>query len=506
MEQIQNEKKILNHLVGDLSQAVVEGSAILPAGMPEMARILMVTPYAEVASAEPDQGRVAVEGNLTLLICYLCADGLTHSFESTSVFRSTVEVEGAQPGMGCVVEALPSAVEYTLGSGRDLSVHAIVDLCCVLEEDVPLLALAFEDAPQNMSALPAEAHFTRSARRMSLTGEIQGSVPIPSGIAPVERVLFASGFAEIKRTMFDGETLGIEGELKLNVLYSTGEDSAPVSQIYGSLEFSEVVPADGVDGDIEVRAQVGRIQCTLDDAGEALEISALCKMAVSCRRRFGFVGIKDAYAEHCRTDLEYQRINTMDKCLMKTGTNAVWERMQLGEEAVPARILCCNLTPGVCRAYDQGGMLVMEGMLGCQVVYVGYDGAINTVSGEVPVRLEEPAMDLAGATQLTAQIWADQVQAVPAGDEVEVRALVQYRCDGYRPAAMDLVTVIRQDEEEAAERTPSGIIVYFIQPGDTLWDVAKRYRINQDVILAQNPGVEDQLVAGQKLLLISRPV
>ena len=46
MEQIQNEKKILNHLVGDLSQAVVEGSAILPAGMPEMARILMVTPYA----------------------------------------------------------------------------------------------------------------------------------------------------------------------------------------------------------------------------------------------------------------------------------------------------------------------------------------------------------------------------------------------------------------------------------------------------------------------------
>ena len=116
MEQIQNEKKILNHLVGDLSQAVVEGSAILPAGMPEMARILMVTPYAEVASAEPDQGRVAVEGNLTLLICYLCADGLTHSFESTSVFRSTVEVEGAQPGMGCVVEALPSAVEYTLGS------------------------------------------------------------------------------------------------------------------------------------------------------------------------------------------------------------------------------------------------------------------------------------------------------------------------------------------------------------------------------------------------------
>ena len=87
MEQIQNEKKILNHLVGDLSQAVVEGSAILPAGMPEMARILMVTPYAEVASAEPDQGRVAVEGNLTLLICYLCADGLTHSFESTSVFR-----------------------------------------------------------------------------------------------------------------------------------------------------------------------------------------------------------------------------------------------------------------------------------------------------------------------------------------------------------------------------------------------------------------------------------
>ena len=47
-----------------------------------------------------------------------------------------------------------------------------------------------------------------------------------------------------------------------------------------------------------------------------------------------------------------------------------------------------------------------------------------------------------------------------------------------------------------------GIIIYYADGKETLWDVAKKFRVAPDTIRNATP--EDTIVKGQKLILISR--
>ncbi|MDL2225460.1 DUF3794 domain-containing protein [Eubacteriales bacterium OttesenSCG-928-M02] len=503
MEQYENERRIQNVLLNDTSQELVEGEVILPVGKPEMARILTVLPRVEAYGWEVDSGRLTVEGSLTLLVCYLCSDGLPHSFESTSSYRHTKEIPGAMPGMRTTPVVLPSHVEYVLEDGRSLRVKATIDFGTPVEDEMPLTALPFDEVEADTSAQPLELQFSKTVARMSLTGEIEGNVPVPGGIAPMDRILSCTGYPGIKRTVFDGETLSIEGEVKLNIVYATGEETAPIAQLYTSLDFDEMVAADDMDGEILVTAQVKKIYALLDEMGDSIAISAQYGMEISCKRKFSFTGIKDAYSALYDTQLETQGLTLTEKALHKEGNNALRERMEFDDAPAPARILASVILPSFCRAYESGGILAIEGVMSCQVAYISFDGVIQTAIGKIPIRMEEPGIEVDPGMELFAQVGAEQVQAVPAGNEVEVRALLQYQLEGYHRHEVTLVQDIVALSEEIVRE--SGILIYFAQRGDTLWNVAKHYRMDVEAIRAQNPGVEDALVPGQRLVLVCRP-
>ena len=60
-------------------------------------------------------------------------------------------------------------------------------------------------------------------------------------------------------------------------------------------------------------------------------------------------------------------------------------------------------------------------------------------------------------------------------------------------------------EEEAAPSPMAGAVIYMVQPGDTLWKIAKRYRTTVENILAVNEIENPDLIyPGQKLLIIKQ--
>ncbi len=60
-----------------------------------------------------------------------------------------------------------------------------------------------------------------------------------------------------------------------------------------------------------------------------------------------------------------------------------------------------------------------------------------------------------------------------------------------------LVTRVSAQPADAPE---PGILLYFSQPGESLWDIAKRYRVSCDSLRAMNPGLDDDGQAHHVLL------
>ena len=46
---------------------------------------------------------------------------------------------------------------------------------------------------------------------------------------------------------------------------------------------------------------------------------------------------------------------------------------------------------------------------------------------------------------------------------------------------------------------PAGAVLYYPEPGQTLWDVARRYRISEEALRARNPDGKAPLLVYRRL-------
>ena len=52
--------------------------------------------------------------------------------------------------------------------------------------------------------------------------------------------------------------------------------------------------------------------------------------------------------------------------------------------------------------------------------------------------------------------------------------------------------------------TTEDVVLYYTQPGEKLWDVARRYRVPVEGIRALNPGMQGELQPGQGVVVWRR--
>ena len=90
----------------------------------------------------------------------------------------------------------------------------------------------------------------------------------------------------------------------------------------------------------------------------------------------------------------------------------------------------------------------------------------------------------AGITNNGAQITANSALFVKALKDKEINILTDFE--------------IEKDEET---RTRPLMVVYFARPGDTVWDIAKKYRTRPDAIKSANNLETEKIEKGKRLLI-----
>ena len=87
------------------------------------------------------------------------------------------------------------------------------------------------------------------------------------------------------------------------------------------------------------------------------------------------------------------------------------------------------------------------------------------------------------------------------GDRVEFRCALHLSAEGVRQTA---VRVLTGAESVPEGESAKGICLYYPQAGEGVWEIAKRYRMPQDAILALNPRLADQKPGGAPVLVYRR--
>ena len=123
-----------------------------------------------------------------------------------------------------------------------------------------------------------------------------------------------------------------------------------------------------------------------------------------------------------------------------------------------------------------------------------------TVFQEEPFRLTFAA-ESAPEDFLTLTVGEVDVSAITS-DRVEMKYILHLRGSGLETQEASLAT---EAERVEAEPPSESLILYFTQPGEETWDIARRYRLPRAQLMEMNPGLENaEPTPGQSVVVWHR--
>jgi len=488
------------------SQIVVEGEVTLPGSLRETTHVLHASAMAVVENAEAMQDRVTIGGRV--VFCVLYTQGEAHrvdSIEATADFTHLCELAGVIPRADVYAVAQVEHVDATVQNGR-MSLRAIVRLCARALTCEPVEAISGIGIP-GAQTKTAQVKLRRTVSRGSADVLLREEFDLPADLA-IHDTLGAWARATFEDTAGGQGRIGLSGEVTIEAIHASDMPGKPLIMTRHTVPVSQSVEISGESGDLLdgciVVKDVAVASQDMGDGERTLRAEVLLGLTAWSDREETAEVLIDAYT----TSGDDLRL-TSTPMTIRTGDNRMHAAesgkasLLLPEGAAPVRtMLAAFATPVMTSFSQQGSRLVTEGVMEATLIYLSDDGA-----APVSARVEAPfrtAFAANAAQEDILTLTAANVEAVPVtSDRVELRYILHADVEGIQGESIALVT---DAAAIPAAPTTSDIVLYFTQPGEGAWDIARRYRIPESELRTLNPDLQGEPKTGQGVVVWRRNV
>ena len=149
----------------------------------------------------------------------------------------------------------------------------------------------------------------------------------------------------------------------------------------------------------------------------------------------------------------------------------------------------------------------MEGVVEIEILYqkFGEEKGFESIREELPFR---QGLDLDVKGEVYGDVWANiqhMDYQVLNPHEIELKIMLGIQCQLFKPIVFTIINDIEELTEIMEEESKEArISVYFKQPDDSLWEIAKRYRITIEDILYQNEIANSENIPDYTPIIISK--
>lgn len=496
----------MERLVGRVNaQALVEGEVAPPASSPPMASVLSVDGQVVMGSAEALDGRLMMDGSVTLFVLYVATDGGLCGFESSSAFKHTMEMPPAEPGMSVSAQATLPELRFSLLDERRISVSANVDITCKVTMMDEVMALKDVDGIGDLQTKTRTLLLPENRHLGGMSMQLREDMRLPQGLPPIREVFHSRAIARVKNTMMEENRVVVEGELKVVTLYLSDDDSPSLQQVAHTLPFSQMMSADTLGDNLS--AYVTGVDLytanTQSEDHALLNIEATLRVELHNLSMAPVTVMEDAYSPSMPIEVETQSVSLMSPAASANARNTLRESLGIPEGAPPvihavlgsARAAVTCLTPRI-------GQLSIDGVIFASVIYACREERLHSFSQEFPFHCDIDMPGLDDDMDAEAEAAVESVYVSGSGDALDLKISLDCSARGYHFSSHPVVVGIRESNTAAPI---DGLIIYFATPGEKIWDIAKKFRTTLSDMTRLNPDLGETVgPGGRKLLLYMR--
>jgi hypothetical protein len=467
---------------------------IVPDLFPDMAHIADAAGQACVKETALRDDRLDLTGIARVGILYMPEDGSgLRKLEVTIPFNHVFD--GRFPaGSEVHCEARLLDAEARTVNPRKVSVLARLSIHAVVYAPAELSVPAETDEECEIKRQVCSAYMPVAVKSRSFT--INEGVEISASRPPIEDIVTASTRVEVTDVKTVGSKAVFKGAATVGILYLSG--GVPVKSEH-EISLSQIMDIDGLDDDSFVDLDLKVTGAELDFGGlsgsdgrnvsVALHIEA---QAVAYAER-KIEAITDLYSTTGRLRPVMEPLNLTELTERSVRRQAVREILEVDADIrsiIDSRVIL-------------GPMIRLEsGEVGCEayagLLCVGEGGELHSVNQKLAVAA---GIGDEGAS-VTVRL-AGEITAAPSSGGIELRFAVDFTSVLTKPARLMTVGSVHEEDETERPRQPS-VVLRRCQPGEGLWEIAKRYHTTVGDLCLAN-GLDDcEETPNGKLLLIPK--
>ncbi|MDW2798686.1 DUF3794 domain-containing protein [Clostridium boliviensis] len=500
------------------SQITLDDDFIVPDSMDDVEQIILSSGEITIDSVKNQAERVAVRGKMDFTILYRGTEGGLCTLGGSINFEEPINVPGLEEKdfvqISCELEDLNAGII----NSRKSSVKAIITLQVKVETANDVEAAievdtkpASGDTP-NVETLRKNVDVATIALRHKDTFRIKDSISLSGNKPNIDHILWSElKLRGVTTRPVDGKMM-LDGDLMVFIIYQGEGENAPIQWIEESIPFSGEIEVSDVTEDmvpvVMVRLVHKDIEAKPDADGEMREadVDAVLELDMKLYKEEDMELLNDLYSTN--RDLGLQTGEAcFDKILTKNMSKCkIVEKITLDYADRILQICHSEGTVKIDETEVKEDGLHVEGVLEIKILYMTSDDTqpIQCAVEDIPFHflIEAPGINQDTICQLNSSL--EQLSAVMmGGGSIEVKATISLDLLALQPVCEQIITGVTDSPMDFnnLQKLP-GIVGYIVQPGDSLWKIAKKFHTTVDTIMTTN-GLTDSIVKpGDRLILV----
>lgn len=496
------------------TQVTLDDDFIVPDTMSDMAEVILDSGIIQLEPVKVQRERITVRGKLDFHVLYRKEEGGLQALGGSIPFEEAINVPDLDEKDYVSVSWQLEDLNTEMIHSRKLGIKAIVTLEAKAE------SLYDTEAAVDVRGADDEIHLQVRRERIPAaaivlrrkdTYRLKQDITLPGSKPVIERMLWTEmKLAGCQAKPLDGQ-IHLEGTLMVFALYEGGE-SGMVQWVEESIPFSGEVEMQGATADMIPVIGLKLIHRDLEEKpdydGEMRELSvdAVIELDVRLYEEQELELLQDLYATNREIVLDTGEA-VFDRILTRNfGKCRVAEKVEM--ETDPRVLQICHSSGSV----KLDGMevrenaLAVDGVLEVKLLYLTDEDArpVQAATRLVPFHYEAETPGITEDSIWYLEPGLEQLTAVMAGGgQAELRGVITLDLFVLQPETRQIIlqAQVHPVDTEKMKAMP-GIVGYLVQPGDSLWDVAKRFHTTEKSILEANELTGDAIKAGDCLILV----
>ncbi|MGD9569990.1 MAG: SPOCS domain-containing protein [Sedimentibacter sp.] len=505
----------INEIIDSIStEVLLENEFTLADGAPDIEKVISTEGKVKINNAEVNEDAVKVDGTLTYNIIYRSNDEevMVSSASDKIYFTEEIPFEGAMEGMKAQVEAYIDYIDAEQQSERSYLVKAVVLLDTDVANSHPVNFVSNLESDGTFQAKTKNIAYTDQVSVLSEEVNINDAVELNKSSDEIAKILKAESEVFITNIDTLDDKMLIEGTCKVGFLYTednTLNTTGYVSEEFPFTHYLEVKNSnDDMTKDINVTLSEMsyNIAENYDNEKKLIEFNLPFTINAAMYDTVEKNIITDCYSTDCLLDMESQNVNLTSLKELVNKTVKYENTFDVISGSIKD-IYTVDVSPKISEKKVFDDKYVVDGFLDVNLLYL--NGDINKIDKAYASLPFTASIDLK-ENQLHSDITSN-VKISKSGAYRKGSNSVIVNCDinvDMKLRNKDEISVISNITETGPidrSKMPS-LVFRVVQPGETVWDIAKNYNLSINYLKELNEIPADNVLQPGSKIIIARMV